>query len=750
MPTQGLPKSTTNKRSLGEWLNIDGISYIPSTVLLSGISKVSLKDNHLFAVLDTKGESPSVYQAELGFYLADTRCLSHWEMTVNGQQLVYLAHELRGEGGSCVFSMSNRDIPTLDGKGRIQRDTLLIRRILTLHRDCIFEQLEFTNYDVIDHELLIEQNMATNFDDIFEVRGVRRIQRGAVRQPVKTARGLVFEYEGLDKVVRRTCVEPVGLANREVELLDCGAAVRTKIVVPGKGRSDLKTIVSFGDFTDDRFLDDSFRAITVTEHVQAVEQAHRQAYLGDVKMSSNNIIFDNCVKNARLDIEMLTTFEAEQNLVYPYAGIPWFSAPFGRDGIITAYQTLPFFPNLASGVLDYVFKTIGTKFDDFTDAEPGKIFHEMRRGEMANMREIPYIPYYGSIDSTPLALILLGEYVSWTMDLEKPRRWWKEILMCLEWLDRWGDMDGDGFLEYIKKKPTGLDNQGWKDSHNSVMYANGALAIPPIQLCEVQAYAYRARRSVAKIARLVGEHGLASQLEEKAASLKKIFYQHFWDRDERYVYLARDGHKQPCNVMSSNQGHCLWGQILDPRDGESVAAHLMSPRLFSGYGIRTLAADEKGFNPLSYHNGSVWPHDNSLIAEGLRFYNQTRHLQKLVDALFDVAATSEDFRLPELFCGFRRRGNEPPVPYEVACRPQAWAAGSVFLILKSALGLVMEIEQQDIILQSPILPSKVEELEIKGIRVRDTEFSVVVRRGNNTSHVEITERHGSRRILVQK
>lgn len=670
-------------------------------------------------------------------------------MRVNGEQLVYLSHEERGQGNSCVFSMTNRDIPTLDGNGRIQRDTLLIRRVLTLYKDNIYEQLEFTNYDVIDHEIEVTQLMTTAFDDIFEVRGVRRIQRGALEPALISEHGLVFEYRGLDGITRKTFIKTLR-KSAEFDTDQGKAKIICKLIVPGKSRADLKTHISFDQPACDEFFKESFNTITVGEHLQAIESSTANAYLGELQLSSDNPLFDRILRNARLDIEMLTTQEKRQNLVYPYAGIPWFSAPFGRDGIITAYQTLPFYPRLASGVLDYVFALIGTQFDSFTDAEPGKIFHEMRRGEMANLREIPYIPYYGSVDSTPLALILLGEYIAWTHDFDKARKWWPQVKSAVEWIEKWGDFDQDGFLEYQKKSATGLDNQGWKDSHNSIMYANGDLATPPIQLCEVQAYAYRARTSIAMLSEILGQTDYAQSLREKAERLKDNFYTHFWDRDERYIYLARDGRKSPCQVMSSNQGHCLWGQILDQKEAKHIADHLMSSRLFSGYGIRTLAADEKSFNPLSYHNGSVWPHDNSLIAEGLRFYSHLSHLQRLIDSIFDVASASDDFRLPELFCGFRRRVNEPPIPYEVACRPQAWAAGSIFLMLKAALGLVMTLDQRDIIFQSPILPREVNTLSIDGIKIRDSEISAVVYRGNKTCHVEITKRSGPMRIMIQK
>lgn len=720
---------------------------------MTGITKVSLKDNVAFAVLDNKGEAPHIHRAELGVFHSDTRHLSNWEMTLNGHSPVHLSHELRGQGNSCVFSMVNRDIPTLDGKSRIPRDTLMIRRVLTLYKDTLFEQIEFTNYDVVSHDLEIQLAADCRFDDMFEVRGMVRHQRGELAAPELNSElgAIVYRYKGLDGIPRRTFIQRVENQHKpHIEIHGGASTINYRFTVPGKSRQDIKTIIAFNEPSNGEFFGERYRDLTMSEHLQLVEQSTGNAYLGELAISSDNAIFDRGLKHARMDIEMLSTFEKAMGVVYPYAGIPWFSAPFGRDGLITAYQTLPFYPKLAIGVLEYAFKCIGTRQDAFTDEEPGKIFHEHRRGEMANMKEIPYIPYYGSVDSTPLALILLGEYYAWTHDKQRLKDWWPAARQALGWIEKWGDADGDLFLEYIKKQPTGLDNQGWKDSHNSIMHENGELAQPPIALSEVQAYAYRARRVMSELARIVGDQALAQKLTQQADRLKAKFQAAFWDERDKYVYLALDGLKRPCKVMSSNQGHCLWGRLLDDDQARSVSDHLMSARLFSGYGIRTLASDEKSFNPLSYHNGSIWPHDNSLIAEGLRFYKQTAHLQALADGLFDVLATSEDYRFPELFCGFRRRQNEPPIPYEVACRPQAWAAGSVFLFLKSLLGFMMNINQECIVFQLPLLPHKVNNLEIKGLRVRDTEFSALVQRGTKSCHIEVTKRSGPMEIMVVK
>jgi glycogen debranching enzyme len=484
-------------------------------------------------------------------------------------------------------------------------------------------------------------------------------------------------------------------------------------------------------------------------HTHIPVSASQDLSFSSLVIESDNAIINRSITNALTDIYMLLTQE-DKDSIYPYAGIPWFSAAFGRDGIITAYQLLPWYPTLAKGVLEYAFRRLGTKFDPFTEEQPGKVFHEMRHGEMARAREVPFIPYYGSVDSTPLLLILLQEYMRWTLDLQQLKEWWPAALKVLEWVEEWGDPDGDGFLEYAKQSPRGLVNQGWKDSHDSIMHADGTLAMAPIRLCEVQGYAFRARMAMASLARLQGEDDLANRLRRDALELKLKFSERFWNGPGQFVNLALDGTSLACAVKSSNMGHCLWSQILSAEQAFEVSRILMSDKMFSGHGIRTLASDEIAYNPLSYHNGSIWPHDNSLILEGFRSYGQTKHIEKLSVALIEVLESSDDFRLPELYCGFRKRGKEPPIPYEVACKPQAWAAGSVFLLLKSMLGLSMEVDQSYLVFNSPLLTSKLNYLHIKNLRGRDWELDLMIRRASHRTYIEVTRKHGKVRVLTVK
>jgi glycogen debranching enzyme len=366
---------------------------------------------------------------------------------------------------------------------------------------------------------------------------------------------------------------------------------------------------------------------------------------------------------------------------------------------------------------------------------------------MARTKEVPFIPYYGSIDSTPLCLILLYEYVRWTMDIEKLREWWPEALRAMVWIEKWGDSDGDGFLEYARQAPTGLLNQGWKDSNDSIMHEDGVLAQLPIRLCEVQGYAFRARFAMAGLAKILGKKDLAERFRMEALRLRIRFVERFWDQSRKFVYLALDGQSRPCAVRSSNMGHCLWSEILEHDQARSVAQHLMSNAMFSGYGIRTLADTEIAYNPMSYHNGSIWPHDNSIILEGLRYYGFTGDVEKLALAMIGVIELSEDFRLPELFCGFRKRANVPPVPYEVACKPQAWAAGSIFLMLRAMLGISMDADQQHLVVNSPVLTPRIGHLELIGLHGRDWEVDLTFRRGGGGCLTEVVRKSGNVRII---
>jgi glycogen debranching enzyme len=455
--------------------------------------------------------------------------------------------------------------------------------------------------------------------------------------------------------------------------------------------------------------------LTYQEALQAEREQRAALRALAHRIDTGNAQFNEWLNASRDDLVMMLARTPYG--LYPHAGVPWFATVFGRDALITALATLWWFPDLARGVLLYLAAHQAQEVDPSRDAEPGKILHEQRYSEMAKTREIPFGNYFGSIDSTPLFVVLAGRYVRRSGDLELLRQLWPNIEAALSWMDTYGDLDGDGFLEYASKARRGLRNQGWKDSEDAIFYADGSLAEPPIALCEVQGYAYEAKLLAAEMAELLGRQEQAAQLRQQAEKLQQQFWEQFWCEELGGYVLALDGRKQPCRVRSSNMGHCLFSGIAHPQHAERIARQLLEPAFFSGWGIRTLAEGEGRYNPMSYHNGSIWPHDNALIAAGLSRYGYKAEAAQVLTALFDASQFLELRRLPELFCGFRRRQREGPTLYPVACLPQSWAAASVFLLLQACLGLEIDGLTQRVHLTQPTLPLWLPHVTLENIQV---------------------------------
>ena len=470
---------------------------------------------------------------------------------------------------------------------------------------------------------------------------------------------------------------------------------------------------------------------------------------GTTKAVSDHELFNLVIKRSVSDLRLLVNEGPGPNERYVAAGVPWFSTLFGRDSLITAFQALAFRPQIAVETLQVLADHQATEIDDWRDAEPGKILHELRTGEMARSGELPHTPYFGSVDSTPLFLILLGATFDWTGDRAMVDRLWPNALAALSWIDTYGDRDGDGLVEYQRRSDGGLVNQGWKDSSDAIRDRTGREAVAPIALAEVQGYVFDGKRRMAGLARMRGEADLAARLDREAEALRVRFEEAFWVEDQRYYAMAVDGDKRVADAIGSNAGQCLWTGIVSPERAKDVMDRLLQPEMFSGWGIRTYASGQPGYNPIGYHTGTVWPHDTSLIAAGLKRYGFDDESNRLVSQVLEAAQRFPDYRLPELFCGFDKSDATTPVPYPVACSPQAWAAGASFLFLETMLGLRAHADRGELELTHPHLPDWLGKVTLTDLRVGDASVDLLFHRWRGTTSAEVLRKVGDVAVTIR-
>ena len=670
-----------------------------------------LKDRETFAVLNTSGDILQFGGKQQGLYHNGTRYLSSIAVTINDVPPLVLSSAVREDAFVLSVDMTTPDIEQDDDDVEaIPHDRLHIVRDQFLWKQCCYTRLRFTNYHTEQLRFVVELRFEADYRDIFEVRGLRRKRRGAMLEPITEPGCLRLGYRGLDGVTRQTEILLSPTPDQTTEhgficalKLQPGSVqeleLRIRIDPPGDGSAD-----------------------TFATALSSAEQYELEAERAWATVETSNEQFNEWLLRSAADVRVLTT-ETEYGL-YPYAGIPWFSTPFGRDGIITALETLWMNPDLAAGVLRFLAAHQATEIDERNDAQPGKILHETRAGEMAAFGEHPFRKYYGSVDATPLFVLLAGEYFRATADRDLLRDLWPNITAAVDWIDEYGDSNGDGFVDYARTNPDGLVNQGWKDSQDSVFHADGTDPPPPIALSEVQGYVYGARLAAATLADELGESVLATAQRKLAAELQQRFDDAFWDRDAKTYALAIDGEGRPCRVVSSNPGHCLLTGLIPPERAELLARRLMADDMYSGWGIRTLALGQPRFNPMSYHNGSVWPHDNAMIAGGLARYDFKDEAQALLTGFFDAAMYLDLQRVPELFCGFERRAHQGPTLYPVACLPQAWSAAAAFMLLGACLGLEVAAADRVVRITSPVLPPYLDFVRIKRLRVGNGEIDL--------------------------
>ncbi|MGA9090033.1 MAG: amylo-alpha-1,6-glucosidase [Bradyrhizobium sp.] len=693
----------------------------------------SLKHDDTFIVLDSHGDIGASAGGPDGLFNTDTRYLARLELVLDQVQPLLLGSNLRDDNSALTVDLTNPDVYR-SGRIVLPKDMLHIVRTIFLWRGTAYQRIGVQNHSENAASFDLTLLFDCDFADLFEVRGEHRPRRGIGSSKLLGPADVVLEYTGLDGKSRSTALQfdprPTRLAvNAATYHLDLAPQqARSLFVVASCNKPAAPRPVPF------------FRGLL------AHRREMRQSTKGSASIETSNNIFNEVLCQSMADLNMLMTDTPQGR--YPYAGIPWYSTTFGRDGIITALQMLWIDPRVARGVLKRLASYQAKTTDALADAEPGKILHEMRGGEMASLREVPFAQYYGSVDATPLFVLLAGVYVERTGDDETLAELWPSIEAALEWIDGPGDPDRDGFVEYRRASEQGLANQGWKDSYDAIFHADGRLAEGYIALAEVQGYVFAGKRLAARCAARMGLPDRARQLEVQAQQLAEHFEEAFWCDELGTYALALDGDKQPCRVRTSNAGQLLFTGIVRADRARMVAADLMRPDFFTGWGIRTVARGEARYNPMSYHDGSIWPHDNALIALGLARYGLKHSVEQVFGALFDAATYMDLRRLPELFCGFRREKGRGPTLYPVACAPQAWASATPFTLLEAALGLEFDARRGEIRLQNPRLPAFLDEVILRQLRLGSSSVDLRVRRHGDDVSLEVMGTRGQIQVSI--
>jgi glycogen debranching enzyme len=715
-------------------IQVNNQFYVLATSSLADQRVRVLRQAKSLAVFDIFGDILPTGQGAQGIYQDATRFLSTFEFRLGKDRPLFLNSMVKSDNTLFTIDLMNHD--TYDAQGHlIPRGTLhIFRSIFLIHNVC-YQRLRLSHFGQDTTTLDFSFRYGSDFADMFEIRGMRRKQRGKILPPEFTDRGVKLAYDGLDGKRRETQIhffsQPTRLTATEAHF---------SVKLKPKRTLTFFLKISCGEADD---VAPSYKEAYVN-----VARTTKSRVKTECATVTSNIQFNDWLNRSKADLHMMLT-DTEHG-PYPYAGVPWFNSPFGRDGLITALQALWINPRIAKGVLAYLSTTQSTENRPEKDAEPGKILHELRNGEMVALGEVPFEKYYGSVDSTPLYLMLAAAYYQRTGDLGFINHIWPNLEAATLWLNQYGDTDGDGFVEYFRRSTNGLVNQGWKDSNDSVSHANGDLAQGPIALCEVQGYVYAGKMGMAQLCEARGDLGRATTLRTEAASLQAAFQSQFWCEDLGTYALALDGNKQPCRVRASNAGHCLYTGIASKEHAQILTRTLLSETMFSGWGIRTLADSERRYNPMSYHNGSIWPHDNAIIAMGMSRYGFHRDVIQVFNGMFSVSRFMDLQRLPELFCGFERRVGEGPTLYPVACSPQAWAAGAVFMLLKACLGLSIHANNRELRFHFPLLPKSLPSILIKDLEVNGASVDLTIQRHATDVGITIEKRTGEVSIVNVK
>lgn len=710
--------------------------YVLATSSLANPVTRVLKYGDTCAVFDVNGDVRSTANVQQGIYHRETRHLSNLVLRLEGKPFQLLGSAVKDRNSYLAVDLTNLD-STFEGELSLPRGSLHFFRSKFVWQSTCYERIRIVSFAQKSVQISLSWDFDADFVDIFEVRGSKREKRGKRLPDSVKDNCVTFSYDGLDDVHRSTEIEfspaPASITARravyELEVKPHGEDFLYVRIHCASGQNSPAPI---------EYKDANLEIMHLNERIDA-----RRCHL-----TTSNPRFNDWLRRSEADLQMMTVGNPEGP--YPYGGIPWFNTVFGRDGIITALELLWIAPTIAKGVLQFLAETQATESNDEQDAEPGKILHELRRGEMAATKEIPFGKYYGSIDSTPLFVVLAAQYYQRSGDLEFIRKIWPNLEKALGWISRHGDVDGDGFVEYARRSSSGLIQQGWKDSYDSIFHSDGTLADAPIALCEVQGYVYAAKLGAARLAEALGEEERARTLREAARDLRRAFDRAFWNEELGTYALALDGKKNQCAVVTSNPGHCLFSGIALKHRAQRIADSLLDMNTYSGWGVRTVGAREVRYNPMSYHNGSVWPHDNAIIAFGLSRYAMSRYSLRILESLFEASVHFEANRMPELFCGFRRRSGDGPTLYPVACSPQSWASAALYMLLQACLGISIDGLKPFLHFRNSCLPESVQWINVENLTIGNARTDFTVRRLSRGVEVEVHRRDDELEIAVMK
>ena len=697
---------------------------------------VVAKHGSLFLLTTEDGDVRA--DSDQGLYFHDMRYLSAETLRLDGRPLVSLLADA-SEGHRAVFELTNPDLENGSDEVRVRKEALGIRREKCLGDDYT-EAITFHNYRVEPAEFTLQLAFEADFADMFVVRGLHAGKRGKLHAPTWHGETLTFCYVGADGHARTAALH----FSRPPDARHQGE-LTYRLRLKHQQQWQLKITCVLRDARTGQL--ESRPDQTGGSRDKDREHAQSGSLAGGTQIETSNPLFNEIITRSFLDLHMLSM--RQQGEVFFAAGVPWYVALFGRDSLVTSIEMAAFEPAVGANTLRVLASHQGTRVDDWRDEQPGKILHELRVDELANLNEIPQTPYFGSVDSTPLFLVLLGLYTAWTGSLDLFHELRDNVYGALAWMDQFGDSDHDGFIDYQTHSPRGGRNQGWKDSANGIVMENGALAEPPIALPEVQGDVYLAWCLTADLFEHAGDLASAQTLRNKAQALYRVFNREFWIPEERYYAFCRQADGRFSHSIASNAAHALWTGVVDPRRVRAIVKRVLQPDMFSGWGVRTLSAEDRSYNPVDYQLGSVWPHDNAMIVAGMHRYGFNDEANQVFSAMMQAATQFEHFRLPEVFAGYERTFASKPVNYPVACNPQAWAAGSIPYMLASTLGLRPDALNGRLCIEYPHLPPWLECVTVRNLRVGQAEVDLRYERSDDETVVAITSKHGDLEVSVQ-